>query len=80
MTEAGMPLYEYECRSCQHTFEELVFGGEQVTCPACQGRRLERLMSVPARPQLDAGTKNVPMACRSEGPPCGRRCARSPES
>ncbi|HEY1381076.1 MAG TPA: zinc ribbon domain-containing protein [Gemmataceae bacterium] len=69
-----MPLYEYECRTCKHTFEELVFGDEAVTCPACQGRKLERLISVPARPQSDGG--GPPTACRSDGPSCGPRCRR----
>ena len=32
-----MPLYEYECRKCEHVFEELVFGDEPVVCPKCQG-------------------------------------------
>jgi putative FmdB family regulatory protein len=70
-----MPLYEYECRSCKHTFEELVFGDEAVTCPACHGRKLERLISVPARPQSDA-VGGPPTACRGDGPPCGPRCSR----
>ena len=39
-----MPLYEYACRKCEHTFEALVFDGEAVECPECHGRRLERLL------------------------------------
>ena len=66
----AMPLYEYECRSCKHTFEELVFGDETISCPECRSKKLERLISVPARPQSDSGS-DLPMACRSEGPPCG---------
>ena len=34
-----MPLYEYACRKCDHTFEALVFGDEAVECPECQGKR-----------------------------------------
>ena len=30
-----MPLYEYACPTCEHTFEELVFNGEAVECPQC---------------------------------------------
>ncbi len=64
-----MPLYEYTCRKCDHTFEALVFDGETVECPECHGRRLERLFSVPAQPrQADS---SLPMACNSDGPPCG---------
>jgi putative FmdB family regulatory protein len=75
-----MPLYEYECRSCHHTFEELVFGTEGVRCPACRGGKLERLISVPARPHSDGGSESSPIACNSDGPPCGQHCARWPES
>jgi putative FmdB family regulatory protein len=28
--EEPMPLYEYSCQRCEHTFEELVFNGESV--------------------------------------------------
>jgi putative FmdB family regulatory protein len=63
-----MPLYEYACQECQHTFEELVFGDEAVTCPSCQSARLERLLSTPARPPAAAG---LPTRCEGSGPPCG---------
>lgn len=63
-----MPLYEYACRKCEHTFEVLVFDGETVECPECHGRRLERLPSVPARPRE---ATPLPTACNPDGPPCG---------
>ena len=43
-----MPLYEYTCQACEHTFEALVFDGEAVECPQCHDQQLERLWSVPA--------------------------------
>jgi putative FmdB family regulatory protein len=64
-----MPLYEYACAKCAHTFEALVFDGEAVECPECNSTRLERLLSVPAPPQ-SASTAGLPMSC-GEGPPCG---------
>jgi putative FmdB family regulatory protein len=64
-----MPLYEYACKKCEHTFEALVFDGEAVECPECHSQRLDRLLSVPAKPNA-AGT-NLPMTCNSSGPPCG---------
>lgn len=63
-----MPLYEYACQKCGHIFEELVFGKEKVVCPQCQSITVERLLSVPARPQQ--GTTSLPTTC-GEGPPCG---------
>ncbi len=64
-----MPLYEYTCQNCDHDFEELVLGNEGVECPQCQSTEVERLLSIPARPQMAASS--LPMQCNSEGPPCG---------
>ncbi|HTE05369.1 MAG TPA: zinc ribbon domain-containing protein [Planctomycetota bacterium] len=41
-----MPIHEFACRSCGHHFEELLFGAERPECPRCQGRELDKLMSV----------------------------------
>ena len=30
-----MPMYEYACEDCSHTFETLVFNGDKVECPEC---------------------------------------------
>jgi putative FmdB family regulatory protein len=69
-----MPMYEYACKKCEHTFETLVFTGERVECPECHSERLERLLSVPAKPQ--AGGKPLPMSCDANLPPCGPGCCR----
>ncbi len=66
-----MPLYEYICRNCSHSFEQLVTAsqGEPRECPQCHQAALERLLGLPA-----AG-RSVPAApatnCRGDGPPCG---------
>jgi putative FmdB family regulatory protein len=71
-----MPLYEYACKQCHHSFEALVYDGEAVDCPECHSKRLERLLSVPAKPHAAADA--LPMACNSSGPPCGAPwCKRS---
>jgi putative FmdB family regulatory protein len=64
-----MPLYEYSCEKCQHSFEALVFGDEEVECPECQGKKVTRQLSLPGRPQVKSA--GLPMTCNSEGPPCG---------
>jgi len=65
-----MPLYEYACQDCRHTFETLVFDGDTVECPECESTRLERLLSVPGKPQV--GGASFPMACGDPSlPPCG---------
>jgi putative FmdB family regulatory protein len=41
-----MPLYEYQCKACGHRFEALVYRSAQpTTCPLCQSKELERLLS-----------------------------------
>jgi putative FmdB family regulatory protein len=69
-----MPLYEYTCQECDHTFETLVFNGETVECPECHGERLERLWSVPAKPRAES----LPLRCDPKSPPCGPGCCRLP--
>jgi putative FmdB family regulatory protein len=68
-----MPLYEYACRKCEHTFEELVFNGEAVECPECHGRKVERLLSVPGPPKVK---QSLPMSCDPRTPPCGPGCCK----
>lgn len=41
-----MPIYEYTCRGCGHTFERLVLDGNPGVCPSCDGRDLERQWSL----------------------------------
>ena len=42
-----MPIYEYQCESCDNIFEKLVFKGEDeaVDCPSCGGKKVKRLLS-----------------------------------
>ncbi len=40
-----MPVYEYSCEKCSHTFERLLFPSDQaVHCPKCGGG-VQKLMS-----------------------------------
>ena len=46
-----MPIYEYTCKACDRSFEELVMrrsDEDEVRCPACKGRRVEKRISRPA--------------------------------
>lgn len=70
-----MPMYEYACQQCEHSFETLVLGSEEIECPECHGQELERLFSVPAKPRGESSA-SLPMSCNSVGPPCGPRCGR----
>lgn len=43
-----MPLYEYRCADCKTSFEKLTSRdlADSVACPACEGSRSKRLISV----------------------------------
>ena len=44
-----MPIYEYRCRKCERAFDVLVRNADderEARCPDCQGRQVERVLSV----------------------------------
>ncbi|MGH7796224.1 MAG: FmdB family zinc ribbon protein [Candidatus Binatia bacterium] len=42
-----MPIFEYNCRKCNHRFETIVFSArEKIPCPKCQSSALEKQLSV----------------------------------
>jgi putative FmdB family regulatory protein len=46
-----MPIYEYQCRRCQHHFEQIVLSSrEKVSCPQCASRAVEKRLSVFSSP------------------------------
>lgn len=66
-----MPLYEYNCRTCECQFETVVTGRDasEVRCPRCEGLDLDRLIGLPAPGRVaEAGPATN---CRGDGPPCG---------
>ena len=65
-----MPIYNYRCAACGTEFERLVRSETRVSCPDCNGRKLERLMSLTARP---AGA-GKPADYSRLGPPPGGGC------
>jgi putative FmdB family regulatory protein len=40
-----MPIYEYQCCSCNEEFEKLVFGNKEVECPKCSSRDVRKKLS-----------------------------------
>jgi putative FmdB family regulatory protein len=67
-----MPLYEYTCRACAHTFEALVSTRVQVavTCPKCEGAELDQLVGLPSPGRVTDASEQA-TNCRGDGPPCG---------
>jgi putative FmdB family regulatory protein len=71
-----MPLYDFSCQECEHPFETLVrSSSEVVNCPRCHSTKVERLLSLPARPLSESASQGASV-CKSEGPPCGPMCGR----
>lgn len=57
-----MPLYEFECKSCDSIVEVLVRSTSEINaCPDCGNADLKRLLSVPASPSI-ANNSSLPMA------------------
>jgi putative FmdB family regulatory protein len=53
-----MPIYEYACPTCDRTFETLILRRSdeaEVACPACQSRRVSRVLSRPAAARVGGG-------------------------
>ncbi len=67
---AGMPIYEYRCGSCGAEFDLLVRSDTVLACPACQGTRLDRKLSLTARPAAGRTTGDFSQL----GPPPGGCC------
>jgi putative FmdB family regulatory protein len=73
-----MPLYQYVCEKCDHSFEALVFAGDDdATCPQCESGRVAKQLTVPAAPPSESAS--LPMGCDASLPPCGPACCRLPD-
>jgi putative FmdB family regulatory protein len=43
-----MPIYEYRCKKCEKVFEKIQRvggGGENLVCPHCGNKKVEKLVS-----------------------------------
>lgn len=71
-----MPIYEYQCESCQTQFELLVRNSEQrPECPDCGSGKVERLFSTFAAHMAGgAGCQEKRCPAAEGGCPGQRRC------
>jgi len=64
-----MPIYEYRCEPCEHTFETLVRGDGDVThCPECRSLDVVKQFSVPAASQSGGRPGPLPVCGPSPAP------------
>ncbi|HWF91479.1 MAG TPA: zinc ribbon domain-containing protein [Terriglobales bacterium] len=61
-----MPIFEYVCKDCDHSFEAIVYGSQKVECPKCSSKKLTQQLSVFA-----AQTKGAASAAPRAAGPCG---------
>jgi putative FmdB family regulatory protein len=63
-----MPLYEYQCKKCKHTFEKIQsFSDKPIKkCPKCGGP-VEKLLSAPAVQFKGTGWYVTDYAAKSSG-------------
>jgi putative FmdB family regulatory protein len=73
--EKRMPLYEYECKDCNHQVEVLVPRPDsKATCPDCGSKKLSKLLSVIGSPVISGGVRS--RSVDVEPGNCGRsQCA-----
>ena len=70
-----MPLYQYVCQKCDNDFKELVNTGDEVECPKCKSKKLERQTSMPGMPVVRNGAGGSSCGDLSL-PPCGTQGCR----
>ena len=57
-----MPIYEYRCEPCEHSFETLIRGnGDTAHCPKCGTIDVAKQFSVPASAQTNGQSGSLPV-------------------
>jgi putative FmdB family regulatory protein len=54
-----MPIFEYQCQGCGHTFERVILvrdGGKVSPCPKCQAIQTRQLVSRFSSPSSGTGS------------------------
>jgi putative FmdB family regulatory protein len=70
-----MPLFEYTCGDCGHSFEELIFSNDiKVSCPQCDSEKIDKQLSTfgvadNSVTPCSGGSCPVPSG---EAPPCSQ--------
>lgn len=73
-----MPIFEYQCQSCDAQFELLVAVREKPACPTCDSKQLDKLMSAAAG-RVSSGLPIAQPCPPPEAGPCSPSCCRLPQ-
>ncbi len=69
-----MPIFEYDCRSCEHHFETIVLSAsEKIVCPKCDSKKVVKQFSVFSSPSSSSSADASPSAggCACTPSTCG---------
>jgi putative FmdB family regulatory protein len=67
-----MPIYEYRCRECDSSFEELVLSTcDVVACPQCESNEVDKQLSIFSSPGDRVGKARVGGGCGCTPSTCG---------
>lgn len=66
-----MPIFEYICKDCKHSFEKLVMGSAKPECPSCHGKQLAQKFSVFS---ASVTSPRIAESGRNVGPSMGGCC------
>ena len=67
-----MPIFEYNCRSCDQRFETIVLSArEKITCPKCHSKNVDKQMSVFSAPASTGDVAPTGGACTGTPQTCG---------
>jgi len=64
-----MPIYEYQCKNCDHTFEQILLNSDSPpqSCPEC-GQSVEKLMSAGSFTMSSGNAATSATCCGSQSP------------
>lgn len=72
-----MPLYAYQCQTCDDTFEmrrSFAEASLATACPTCDGSQTKKLLSrINMGGQAEARKQTIPLSMKSGGGCCGPR-------
>jgi putative FmdB family regulatory protein len=70
-----MPLFEYICKDCSETFEQLVTGSRPPACPNCGSKKLEKQLSGFSAKGSSTSSFSIPPCETGSCPSRGCGCA-----